>query len=442
MSTNSRLKDLRVAVQTQWQALGGFGRVMLFGVGMSMAVAVALAFVVVPDIVRDDLMAGRASSISGVVDDLVDRGLLVSSVPTNAEIVALDAAVRFKLLGGDTVRVKVWDRQGKVVYSDAAPLIGQVFPPSIRRSAAFTGESVSGIMGHARQENEYETELGELIEYYVPVAAAGGEIIAVFEVYEDAAPLNATVDSTRFHLSIAIALGLFVLGSFMLTLTMANAKIIAGRTSQVEDLLGRLTRAYDDEQSRIVGALHDDIGPSLYRIYYGLQGIHSQLDPADPIVQEVGLIEDLASHVERTLRAELSFLHHGSAEHLTIDALLTELVEKANSEGYGPVQLELAGHAKLTVEQRIAVLQVVTEALSNVRKHAQATMVSVRVSDGNGRLLVDVEDDGRGVNAPPGLGLTITRERLEGRGGSLTVTEGLNGGTLVRAAIPIGAVRV
>ncbi|MDH3307887.1 MAG: hypothetical protein OEO77_10255 [Acidimicrobiia bacterium] len=441
MSPSSRFKGVPAALRTQWLALGGFGRVMLFGVGIAMVVAVALGFVV-PGIVRADLMAGRASSIEAVVNDLVDKELLTSSTLSDEELVALDEAVRLKLLGGDTIRVKIWDRQGMVIYSDATPLIGQVFPLSSRTSSALGGEITSGTMGVARPENEYEKGLGPLIEFYVPVAPARGEVMAVFEVYERAAPLNATVASIRLHLMGAIALGLLILGGFMFALTMANARIITERTRQIEDLLSRLARAHDEETGRIVGALHDDIGPPLYRIYYGLQGIRSMLEPGDPITDEVMRIAELAGHVERTLRAELSLLHHGSAEHLTIDELLTELVDKANRDGPVPVHLDLAQHASLPVGQRTAVLQVVTEAISNVRRHADATRVSVRVSDGNGRLLVDIEDDGLGVQGPAGLGLTITKERLEAQGGNLTVTKGVEGGTLVRAWVPVEEVPV
>jgi signal transduction histidine kinase len=414
---------------------------MLLGLGIASAVAVSVGFLV-PGIVRADLVAGRALSIDAVVGDLVDKGLLASAAPSDSELAALDEAVRFKLLGGDVVRVKIWDRSGTVIYSDATPLIGQSFPPSMRMSSALAGQPSSGRSLLSGPDNEYERDLGQLVEHYVPVRSAQGEIIAVFEVYETAATLNAIVDSIRFHLAAAIALGLLVLVGFMLAVFVANARVITGRTRQVEDLLSRLARAYDEEQRRIVGALHDDIGPPLYRMYYGLQGIRSMLEPGDPIIDEVAGLEDLAGHVERTLRAELSLLHHGSAEHLTLDALLVELVDKANSDGALLVDLDVEQHASLTAAQRTVLLQVVTEAISNVRRHAEATRVSIRVSDGNGRILLDIQDDGRGIDELPGLGLTITRERLEAQGGRLIVSGVRGGGTLLRASVPVDEVPV
>ena len=98
MSQTTRLHLILGALKTQWRALGGFGKVAVFGMALSMILAVALGFII-PGLVRADLVAGRSSSIANVVGDLVQKELLTSSDPSDEELSRLDDAVRLTLLG-------------------------------------------------------------------------------------------------------------------------------------------------------------------------------------------------------------------------------------------------------------------------------------------------------------------------------------------------------
>ena len=79
------------------------------------------------------------------------------------------------------------------------------------------------------------------------------------------------------------------------------------------------------------------------------------------------------------------------------------------------------------------------ESLTNVVKHAQATTVHVRVCLENGRLVIEVTDDGRGFDPEArtaGFGLAGMRERVYLAGGELRITPGETG-TTVRCALPV-----
>jgi signal transduction histidine kinase len=94
-------------------------------------------------------------------------------------------------------------------------------------------------------------------------------------------------------------------------------------------------------------------------------------------------------------------------------------------------------------------LRVCQEALANVRKHAAATRVDVRLRYAPGTVELAVADDGRGFASPPaagaslagaasagGFGLHSMGERLRQVGGTLTVASALGAGTTIRAEIP------
>lgn len=90
--------------------------------------------------------------------------------------------------------------------------------------------------------------------------------------------------------------------------------------------------------------------------------------------------------------------------------------------------------------------RIVREALTNVRKHAAARRVTIRVDEVDDTLVVEVEDDGRGFepasstgpdDGPARLGLATMTERAAGVGGRIEWRPGADGGTVVRLAIPL-----
>jgi signal transduction histidine kinase len=81
---------------------------------------------------------------------------------------------------------------------------------------------------------------------------------------------------------------------------------------------------------------------------------------------------------------------------------------------------------------------VVAEALTNAAKHAGAAAVArVCVQDLDGRLVVEVADDGEGGADAAGSGLTGLRHRVEALDGTLSVSPAAEGGTTIRADLPL-----
>jgi signal transduction histidine kinase len=98
------------------------------------------------------------------------------------------------------------------------------------------------------------------------------------------------------------------------------------------------------------------------------------------------------------------------------------------------------GSFPLRVEAEL--LRIAQEALANVRKHARAGVVEIRLSHVRGRLALSIRDDGQGfrVRRAPGSGVGILgmQERARVLGGGLRVTSRPGHGTTVRASIPLG----
>jgi signal transduction histidine kinase len=123
-------------------------------------------------------------------------------------------------------------------------------------------------------------------------------------------------------------------------------------------------------------------------------------------------------------------------------AELGRLVEESRAHGLA-VRLDVAGRPRTlepTVE--ISAYRIVQEALTNVRKHAQAGAVSIKVCYDEDRLRLQVADDGVGVAGPrAGFGLAGIRERVEIFGGMLSTSSPPGGGFAIDATLPLADAR-
>jgi signal transduction histidine kinase len=102
-----------------------------------------------------------------------------------------------------------------------------------------------------------------------------------------------------------------------------------------------------------------------------------------------------------------------------------------------PLELEVSIVERLPLQVEAAAYYVVSEALANVTKYAQATAVRVRVDRVDGNALVEVADDGvGGADRRRGSGLRGLSDRVEALGGTFALVSPAGRGTVVRAEIP------
>jgi signal transduction histidine kinase len=104
-----------------------------------------------------------------------------------------------------------------------------------------------------------------------------------------------------------------------------------------------------------------------------------------------------------------------------------------------PVDLTVRVAGRLPDWVELGAYYIVSGALANVAKHANAELVVVSVEAGRGVLSLSVRDDGVGGADPDGSGLTGLRERAEALGGTLTLTSPPGHGTSLNVRLPAAA---
>ena len=259
----------------------------------------------------------------------------------------------------------------------------------------------------------------------------------VFEVYELSDNLVNTVDNIRTAIWISLGLGAVALLAALGAATVANARAERRQVARSERLIREILETRDDERTRIIGALHDDIGQPLYRILFGLQASRATLEEGSDVHDELLNLDSLVREVDATLRTELTTLRDEPGIEIDLELALAELVEVAEAETKLEIDFESDVINELPVPHRATLYRAAREALTNVERHAHAVHVTVRLIEGRDSTMVEVIDDGAGSVGDPGLGLTTTRDRLEAIGGGIQVEGAKGGGTRFVAWVPL-----
>lgn len=217
---------LRETGKLHWATLSRAGRVSIAGIVGSAVLALALG-ALIPRIAEHHVLLARLQATQALVRVLEQERLipLIGDHLSGESYDEFDRVVRDGLLGGDNLRVKLWNAQGEIVYSDLRRLVGRRFEIGPDLRDALTGIGTVEISDLTDEENAFDRRLGDqLIEFYVPVTGPTGDVIGVFEIYQDSGPLAAHLTAIRVAVWITVGIGLFVLLVFLLLLFSATAR--------------------------------------------------------------------------------------------------------------------------------------------------------------------------------------------------------------------------
>ncbi|MFZ3573041.1 GAF domain-containing protein [Streptomyces sp. BH097] len=198
-----------------------------------------------------------------------------------------------------------------------------------------------------------------------------------------------------------------------------------------------------NDRDRIARDLHDLAIQRLFASGLSLQSVLNRLTDRPEAAQRVRrVVEDLDGTI-KVIRSTIYALRHTErAETAGLRGrLVAQVARSAEALGFAPA-LRMSGLLDTVVPEQHAehVLAVLHEALSNVTRHAAATVVEVSVDASPDLLRLRVSDNGRGLD--PSVtrrsGLTNMRTRAESLGGAFAVSAGSPTGTLLEWSVPLG----
>ncbi len=220
-----------------------------------------------------------------------------------------------------------------------------------------------------------------------------------------------------------------------------------GGPATAGDLQMRIVEAQEAERSRLAQEIHDGPAQAVSNAIFQVEYIERIIE-SDPLLArtELRLLRELLRRELGDVRAFISQLRPPMLDQLGLDGAIVETVQHTSALIGQDIATDLTAPASsLTDGQRTAVLRVAQEALQNVRKHAEATTVSVITRLDDDGWVLEVSDDGKGFDVGAvaargrrNFGLQFMRERAELIGARFDVRSRPDGGTVVRLAIPTG----
>jgi two-component system, NarL family, sensor kinase len=350
--------------------------------------------------------------------------------------------------GTGIVRVKIWTRKGRIVYSDEPLLIGTEFPLGAEeRKVLDKSKFRADISDLNEEENAFDTNLGsdKLLEVYGPVLTPAGTPL-LFETYRDYSVVDQRSGQLwRGFAGVTISSLLFFT-VLLLPIVWRLLDRLRKVQRQREELLERAVDASIEERRRIAGTLHDGVVQELAATSFTVAGAAARAQTHG----DTRLAQDLRG-VAGTLRSSI-----GGLRSLLVDIFpanlrtggladaLADLAAPLRSRGI-EVTLDLEqDDVDLDPDVERLVFRITQECLHNVSRHSRASSVRIAWRGEGQEMVLDVMDDGRGFDPAEVLtrpsvghfGVRVLADVASAAGADLSVSTAPGAGCHWRLRVP------
>ncbi len=219
------------------------------------------------------------------------------------------------------------------------------------------------------------------------------------------------------------------------------------RTQRLRELTHKVQQVREEERRSIAETLHDEFAQELVSTKYILHGLKNEAKKnSASIPGNKAYFEklDLCIHsLERAIKQTRSLISklHPAILNLPLEEILAwQLDDFEKKTSIQTVFQKKTLHWQPQRNEKTAVFHIIQEALTNILKHAQASLVEVKLEQNGGNLTVIINDDGVGIDKlrkdRTSLGLLSMEERANSVGGRFLLCKRAQGGTQIKLYIP------
>ena len=226
------------------------------------------------------------------------------------------------------------------------------------------------------------------------------------------------------------------------------AALLAQSNERARAFARELSTAVERERTRIAREIHDELGQAFTGLKMDVGWLRRRLDgqPGPTAAMALQRLEAMGHFIDETLdsaRRIATELRPALLDSLGLAAAIEAQVRQSALRSGLTAQLDLDAQVHPAPDQATTLFRIAQEALTNIARHASATLVRVRLAGEAHEALLEVEDDGKGFDARDRrtnrLGLLGIRERAQLAGGSADIDSRAGGGTCVRVRVPLAA---
>ncbi len=207
--------------------------------------------------------------------------------------------------------------------------------------------------------------------------------------------------------------------------------------------------AIAEERLQISREIHDGVAQVLAYVNTKAQAARELLDRGkqEQAGEQLDQLAAAAREVYTQVREGILALRLQPTAERTLAESVRDYAEHWQQRGSTTAEVEIEGDLQLRSEVQLQIVRIIQEALTNVRKHAHATRVSIRLHRTDESVEIRVVDNGRGFSpvepseGEDGFGLSVMRERAEEIGGMFELETAPGRGTSVRVVLPSSSLR-
>ena len=418
---------------------------------------------------------------SDAVDNLVDEAVGTSSgrlltAITPADLITPMTGERYdkfhsfvqgSIVSDRTAMVKIWSKDGTVIYSDDPAGVGEKFPAKENLLVALRGENAIEIKIPSDPENERERFNDTLMEVYTPIVFPGSDQPrGVFELYQYYEPTARRIESLRRWVFVSVGGGFAILYAALVSIVWGGWRTISRQREELESANADLEDKVAERTSQLTASndslkseaserrrAEEQIKASLaekevllneihHRVKNNLQIVSSMLDLQSRSVDSevvVSVLGDSRKRIQAMALVHEKLYQSPDLSRIDFGDYLASLVASmCDSYGFSrdDVKVNLsAEHVVLNIKSAIPCSLIVTELVSNSLKHGFALSGKGEICIGlhlesGGPYLLEVSDDGVGLpedfdqRQTNSLGMKLVYALTEQLGGTIILQNG------------------
>jgi signal transduction histidine kinase len=214
-------------------------------------------------------------------------------------------------------------------------------------------------------------------------------------------------------------------------------------TEQLRELSARLQSVREEERTHLARTVHDELGQALTGLKMDVAWLQNHLDQEQPaLLEKTQAMSDLTDAIVQTVRRISTELRPGILDLSLVATIEWQLQEFQTRSGIQGKLISAPEETTLDSDGATTVFRIFQEILTNVARHAQATLVEVFMEETDAVLTLQVQDNGRGItdneiHSPKSIGLLGMQERSRLRGGEVQFQGTPGKGTTVTVRLPL-----
>lgn len=370
-------------------------------------------------------------------------------------------------LGKKIVSLKIWRKDGYVLFSTDPQTVGKKFPMDEGLEQALQGRIFSEISERSdAEQSEHGQPLPRLIETYTPIHAdRTGEVIAAAEFYERPDEVDRDTAAAQRRSWLLVAVTMLAMYLLLFLVVQRGSRTIEEQRTDLREKVDQLTALNVQNvelQERVIRAaeratalnenflqrvsadIHDgpvqDMGFALMQVKNISDATSAQQEPWTQSLRQSAKAMESALADLRAISADLELPELADLGPADVAARVVRDFRTKTG-----IQVEFdnrAGQAPASFRAKVALYRLLQESLANTLRHAGGQGCRVAIDAREGALEVEVADSGPGfdpaVAASKGrLGLHGMRQRVEVLGGRFDIDSSAGAGTRIRVSLPL-----